>query len=245
MSSTVAEKLPDLHFYPVPSYSLPLGTLIPENTKNFIVAEKSISVTNLVNGTTRLQPVCLLIGQAAGTLAALSVQNNSSPEEIAVRAVQNELLNTGAFLMPYSDVPVSNTAFRAIQRIGATGILKGEGKNIGWENHTHFYPDSILTAKAIANGLEEWLPADKLKFKSDEISFRQALGLIDDLAAAYKIAPKRRDKRQVSKILTSKGISVPQDNESISRAAFSLLLDEMIDPFNLRQVNHLGKFYDN
>uniref|UniRef100_UPI004047FC21 FAD-dependent oxidoreductase n=1 Tax=Mariniflexile sp. TaxID=1979402 RepID=UPI004047FC21 len=52
-----ANKLPDLHFYPVPSYSIPLGTLIPKDTNNFIVAEKSISVTNIVNGTTRLQPV--------------------------------------------------------------------------------------------------------------------------------------------------------------------------------------------
>ena len=56
------EPLPDLHFHPVPSYGLPLGTLIPVQADNLVVAEKSISVSNVVNGTTRLQPVVLQIG---------------------------------------------------------------------------------------------------------------------------------------------------------------------------------------
>lgn len=55
---------------------------------NFIVAEKNISVTNIANGATRLQPVVLGIGQAAGVLAALSVSQQKSPDEIGVRAVQ-------------------------------------------------------------------------------------------------------------------------------------------------------------
>ena len=63
-----ADSLPDLHFYPVPSYGLPLGTLVPEREEGILVAEKSISVSNLVNGTTRLQPVVLQIGQAAGII---------------------------------------------------------------------------------------------------------------------------------------------------------------------------------
>ena len=62
-----AENLPELHFYPVPSYNLPMGCLLPQSIDDFIVAEKSISVTIIVNGTTRLQPVVLQIGQAAGT----------------------------------------------------------------------------------------------------------------------------------------------------------------------------------
>ena len=65
--------LPKLDFYPVPSYSVPLGVLIPENVDNFIVIEKSISVSNLVNGTSRLQPVVMQIGQASGVLASLAI----------------------------------------------------------------------------------------------------------------------------------------------------------------------------
>jgi hypothetical protein len=63
-----------LDFYPIPSFNIPLGALIPANYSNFIVAEKSISVSNIVNGTTRLQPCVMQIGQADGTLAAISVR---------------------------------------------------------------------------------------------------------------------------------------------------------------------------
>ena len=72
-----------------------MGCLLPKNIDNFIVAEKSISVTNIVNGTTRLQPIVLQIGQAAGVIAALSVQENPDPAEVSVRKVQNRLLKLG------------------------------------------------------------------------------------------------------------------------------------------------------
>ena len=100
-----ADQLPELHFFPVPSYTVPLGVLLPQKVKNFIVAEKSISVSNIVNGTTRLQPVVLQIGQAAGSLAALAVQSNTTPEHISVRTLQRLLLEQGGYLLPYLDVP--------------------------------------------------------------------------------------------------------------------------------------------
>ncbi|MBK8279749.1 MAG: FAD-dependent oxidoreductase [Saprospiraceae bacterium] len=139
-----ADQLPELHFFPVPSYTVPLGVLLPQKVKNFIVAEKSISVSNIVNGTTRLQPVVLQIGQAAGSLAALAVQSNTTPEHISVRTLQRLLLEQGGYLLPYLDVPKTHPHFSAYQRIGSTGILKGVGMNVGWENQTWFYPDSLL-----------------------------------------------------------------------------------------------------
>ena len=80
----------------VPSYNIPLGSLIPKNVDNFLVAEKNISVSNIVNGTTRLQPVVLGIGQASGALAALSILEKKNPRDISVRKVQNSLLESKA-----------------------------------------------------------------------------------------------------------------------------------------------------
>ncbi len=61
--------------------------------EGLIVAEKSISVSNIVNGTTRLQPVVMQIGQtAAGTLAALSIEQDKKIAEVSVRDVQNKIL---------------------------------------------------------------------------------------------------------------------------------------------------------
>ncbi len=135
-----------LEFYPVPSFAVPLGTLIPEKAKGLIVAEKGISVSNVVNGTTRLQPCVLLTGQAAGVLAALTVQQRTTPAKVSVRTVQKELLKAGAYLMPYIDVPFGHNHFESIQRIGVTGILKGKGIAYKWANQTWFYPDSVVNA---------------------------------------------------------------------------------------------------
>jgi hypothetical protein len=137
-----------LEFYPVPSFSVPLGALIPEKTNGLIIAEKGISVSNVVNGTTRLQPCVLLTGQAAGVLAALTVQQRTTPAKVSVRAVQKGLLDAGAYLMPYIDVPYAHPHFAAIQRIGATGILKGTGIAYKWANQTWFYPDSVADANS-------------------------------------------------------------------------------------------------
>ena len=234
------DRLPDLHFYPVPSYSLPLGCLIPTGTNNFIVAEKSISVTNLVNGTTRLQPVCLLVGQAAGALAAISIQLGLSPEKVPVRMVQEKLLENGAFLMPYSDISIDDPAFAALQRIGSTGILQGEGKNIGWENHTSIYPDSVLTWEALKIGLRDWenvtLPVNP---GNVGVSLRESLEIIRQIGGQSTIEPAMLDI-----ILTKVGLGTDDMENPLKRKAFAVLLDELADPFSSRPIDHRGHFID-
>jgi len=70
---------PEIDFPKVPSFNIPIGTLIPQGVDNLIVADKAISVTNIVNGASRLQPVILQVGQAAGLIAANAVMNDISP----------------------------------------------------------------------------------------------------------------------------------------------------------------------
>lgn len=241
-----ANSLPDLHFYPVPSYSLPLGTLIPKDVEDFIVAEKSISVSNIVNGSTRLQPVCLLIGQASGMLAALSVKNNTSPKNVLIRELQNELLKAGAFLMPYSDVANTVPEFNALQRLGATGILKGEGKNIGWENHTHIYPDSLLKSSHLKEGLNDWLAPNKLSYKDEFVSYKEVITTIKKLQKKYRknLRPdsKKKIKQRVEEILLKYNLPVLALKSSMKRSTFAILIDDILNPFELRNVNHNGNF---
>ena len=88
------KNLPDLHFYPIPSFNVPMGVLIPKqrDVENLIVAEKSVSVSNLINGATRLQPVVMQLGQAAGAIAALSQLDGRTVRRVPVRKVQLALL---------------------------------------------------------------------------------------------------------------------------------------------------------
>jgi hypothetical protein len=149
-------ELPRLAFYPIPSFNVPLGVMIPKQVENLLVVEKSISVSNIMNGATRLQPVVMQIGQAAGQLAASAVEQNCPPREVKVRDVQKALLSEGCYLMPYLDLEVSDPHFAAVQRIGATGIMRGEGKNVNWSNETWFRAkDTVKTTEIF---LEDYYP---------------------------------------------------------------------------------------
>ncbi|MEO7922292.1 MAG: FAD-dependent oxidoreductase [Chitinophagaceae bacterium] len=150
-------KVPEIEFPHIPSYNIPLGALIPEKIDGLIVCEKGISVTNIVNGTTRLQPVVLLTGQAAGVLAALSVKYKKKPREVAVRMVQEELLKAKAYLVPFVDVKPNDLHWEAIQKVGVTGILKGTGKSEGWANKMFFYPDSTMKLAEYSKNLSHYM----------------------------------------------------------------------------------------
>ena len=233
------EQLPDLHFYPVPSYGLPLGTLIPENTDDFIVAEKSISVTNLVNGTTRLQPVCLLIGQVAGTLAALSVDMKITPSKVPVRDVQNVLLDHSCYIMPYADISIEDPAFKAIQRIGSTGILKGEGKNIGWENMTLFYPDSLVSMESLSKELKEILPNSTWEIENEYITIDKSITIAQKLSNLLQdfysnIEPiGDTSTENIQQLWAKFDLGDFEGERLITRKELSVVLDKIAHPFRI------------
>lgn len=116
----------------IPSFSVPAGVLVPAGADGLLVAEKSVSVDNSIAGTTRLQPVVMELGQAAGVIAALSVRKGIPLRDVSVRELQSVLLEAGARIQPYLDLPVEDSDFQALQRIGSTGILRAEGRNVDW-----------------------------------------------------------------------------------------------------------------
>ena len=225
---------PDLYYIPVPSFSIPLGSLIPEGVDNLIVAEKSISVSNIVNGASRLQPVVIGIGQAAGTLAALCVQEKISPKQASIRKVQDNLLKSKAYLLPFLDVKPEHPNFESIQRIGATGILKGEGKNYKWSNQTWFYPDSVMTNGEVINALKVIYP--NLKMQANQQVMSEKLVADDAFEILTKIQPVPAD------YLQSIMKNYPNRNQPITRAILADLIDKLIDPFHKKEVDFKGNF---
>lgn len=234
------EKLPDLHFYPVPSYNVPMGALIPKDVEGLIVAEKSISVSNLLNGSTRLQPVVMQLGQAAGLLAALSVKQQKTINAVSVRDVQNELLNAGSYLLPYLDLPKNDVHFKAVQRIGSTGILKGVGMNVGWSNETWFQCDSLVVVSELKEGLSDFEPAFNWNSDSNELSVNEAIELVTSLATFYKI--KNKDFQTIASNWQKMQLIDYNVERKITRKELAVLLDTYIQPFSLKKVNIKGRF---
>ena len=150
------EALPNLYFHSIPSYGLPMGVLLPKDVDGLIVAEKSISVSNIVNGSTRLQPVVLQIGEAAGIVAALAVKQGIEPREVSVREVQREVLAGGGYLLPFLDLPATDPHFGALQRVGVTGIIEGVGMTVGWENQSWFRANETISMNELSRGLHSF-----------------------------------------------------------------------------------------
>lgn len=138
-------------FPPIPSFSIPFGAMIPAEMDGLIVAEKSISVSHILNGATRLQPCVMLIGQAAGAAAGLCVQQNITPRELSIADLQQTLLDAGCWLLPYLDITPQDRAFQSIQRMGVRGLMRGRGVPYKWANQTWFDPDSTISAGEVKN----------------------------------------------------------------------------------------------
>lgn len=142
----------------VPSYNVPLGSLIPADHPGLILAEKSISVSNIVNGASRLQPVVLGIGHAAGVLATVALEQNKPLLDVSIRRVQQLLLDQKAYIMPFLDMNPTDVHFQSMQKAGAAGIFKGEGVPYLWANQTWFYPDRLVSEFEMIEGLRSIYP---------------------------------------------------------------------------------------
>ncbi len=77
--STLPRTYIDISCYP---FQIPLGSLIPQRIENLLPACKNLGVTHITNGCYRLHPVEWNIGEAAGALAAFSLDKGLSPRQV-------------------------------------------------------------------------------------------------------------------------------------------------------------------
>jgi len=230
-------ELPDLYFHPIPSYGFPLGIVIPAGYPGLLVAEKSVSVTNIVNGSSRLQPVVLQIGQAAGALAALAAAGKVDVVEVPVREVQQALLETGGYLLPYLDLPASDARFKAMQRIGVTGILKGRGANVGWENQTWFDAGGTISESELREGLHEVYPAVSLSLSMDAVDVLELTAMLAEALGRPVDELSRAISRTISALLPDRLAAQP-----LTRLDCALLIDAVADPFHTVAVDIYGNY---
>ena len=223
------EKLPKLAFYPIPSYSLPYGSLISKKNSNFLVAEKSISVSNLVNGTTRLQPVVLQIGQIAGLIASESIKQKKKPSELNIRNIQSLILENGGYIQPYLDVEKTHPHFKVFQRIGSTGILRGKGINVGWSNQSWFYPENEVDLELFLNDLSPFIdlstyPLNGLMLKDLKTWIESIVNEKIDFKSDY-----------LSLNLTDFNL-----DRKVNRGELAVIIDFYLNPF-IKSINFLGE----
>jgi len=220
--------LPMIEFPKVPSFSIPYGALVPKDIPYLIIADKAISVTNIANGSTRLQPVIIQVGQAAGLIAAQSVAQGTTPSELNIRQVQQQILDYKGYLMPYIDLGPDQANFEAVQRIGATGILKGRPVPFKWANQTWFDPDSTMLLNELLTGLIDFDQRFKqLRLDGDIVSGSDLTKIFIYACRLYQ--------------LDCPAFSIPLENK-MKRVEIAKYIDEYIDPFVLKKLDHSGKY---
>lgn len=97
-------------FPPIPQSrgynELPYRMLVPEGVDNLLMAGRCASMTHEGQSAARVSGACFVMGEAAGTAAALALSGNTIPRDISVEKLQQQLKTLGAFIGHDQAVPV-------------------------------------------------------------------------------------------------------------------------------------------
>ena len=162
-------------------FEVPLGSLIPDKVDGLLAAEKNISQTRLANGATRLQPITMLTGQAAGALGALAVAEHVQPRAVAADEVQIALLKAGSILarQPMPDLSMGTRPWQAAQY-----VVTHEWMTMG---DADFRPSEVLTRGETADILDRAFALSGPAGQDDDANDMYGKSAFE--AATYKDVP--------------------------------------------------------
>ncbi len=79
-------------------FGIPYGCLVSKDIPNLMMAGRDISTDHLAFGATRIMNVCMAVGQAAGTAAAMAIDGRQDPEKVDTGELRRRLLEQKAIL---------------------------------------------------------------------------------------------------------------------------------------------------
>ncbi len=79
-------------------YHIPYRVLLPKGIEGLLVAGRCASNAHVAHASMRHQAICMVTGHAAGTAAALAVQQDTTPRRLEVEGLQATLRNQGAII---------------------------------------------------------------------------------------------------------------------------------------------------
>ena len=82
---------------PGESHGIPYRALLPAGIRNVLVAGRSISCDKRIQGSVRVMPVCLAMGEAAGMAAAFAASDSGDVHAVDVQKLRATLRKNGAY----------------------------------------------------------------------------------------------------------------------------------------------------
>lgn len=79
-------------------YQIPYRVMVPQKVDNLLVAGRCISVTHVALGSTRVMVTCMVLGEAAGTAAALAMHEEVTPRNLDTDKLRAQLKKQNVLL---------------------------------------------------------------------------------------------------------------------------------------------------
>ena len=238
----VDKRGPQTAYPPFPGYSVPMGALVVKDFDNLLVTEKAMNTTHLVNASTFYPSVQMVVGQGAGTVAAFCAFYKTTTSKLNVRSVQGELLDFKGYLLPFTDIPLTDPNFRAIQQVGATGLLQGISKINGKNAAILFRPDTTVSTAEVEPVIKEIYTRAFLWFNKTKPGAQFTVGnLLSFISEITLSDPETLQKTLEKQWQANYKFTQAYDlNRPITRREFAVLTNKYLNPF-ARTVDLTGK----
>ena len=113
-------------------YQVPFRCLYSKNIDNLLFAGRNVSVTHMALSSTRIIGTCSMMGQAAGTAAAMCAKKGISPRILYqnnINDLQEQLLRDDSYF-PYRPAKDTNDKARTASLIFGSSTSSGDVKNL-------------------------------------------------------------------------------------------------------------------
>lgn len=131
--------------------------------------------------------------------------------------------------MPYLDLKPQDKHFQSVQRVGACGVMRGEGRNAGWSNETWFRTDEPLMVNELF--LDEICLEADFSSVSECVTIGELLDFIDSIVEI----DMARDE-----LWPSLGLSGYSSERTATRLEAAVVIDMLLAPFSYDRIDFNG-----
>lgn len=153
-------------------YDIPLRACVALGVPNLMFAGRNFSATHVAFASTRVMATCAVVGQAAGTAAALAIREGVAPADIAanpelIKRIQQRLLRDDCFLIGLRNEDPADHARSA--RVSASScqsggepeqVLSGQTRCAHGERGVPPQRSNPATHRWMSDGMPAWLEFD-------------------------------------------------------------------------------------
>ena len=108
--------------YPTAVYTVPAGVMLSHRIDNLLLPVP-VSGSLIGFSTLRMEPCWMALGQAAGILASLAIDNRTTVRDVDIDALQEKLVEKKATLIYYKDINPGDSDFPMVQYLGLRGYI--------------------------------------------------------------------------------------------------------------------------